>query len=47
MAKKETHEQALWIVCRICGCNYLESIEWFQESCKTECPNCDWGMGIY
>ena len=33
-------EQAIFITCRSCGCEYLESKEWFSGDNKTECPMC-------
>ena len=38
--KEEHFEEAVWIVCRECGLEYIESKEWIMQDFKTDCPFC-------
>ena len=40
-------KKAIWVYCRNCGVEYLDSIEWIVENKGvTECPHCQYKLRI-
>ena len=39
--KEQITVKAIYVVCRNCGCEYLEDKSWFKHDNKTKCPMCD------
>lgn len=42
--KKDKEEdyipEGVWIICRGCGCKYIDDLEWIKEVDITNCPYC-------